>query len=173
MKNFEIQFSGLKLGTHQYEYKIEKSFFESFQDNAYNYVSVYNSNIEAVVTLEKKETMLVFDFEIKGEIGVDCDRCASEMTTQIETERKIIGKFSDEETWHEDNIIHIGSQAFKFDVSDLLFEFIMLAVPAKNVHPEGECDVAMLEKLEQYRITENKEEDNPVDPRWEKLKNLK
>jgi hypothetical protein len=40
LKVFDIQFVGLKLGSHQYEYKIEQTFFELFEFEEYNSVDV-------------------------------------------------------------------------------------------------------------------------------------
>ena len=53
---------------------------------------------------------------------------------------------------------------------DLLYEFISLSLPLKNVHPKGECDSQMIEKVNEFSRVEEEEK---IDPRWGKLKNLK
>ena len=67
-KAFDIQFVGLKLGTHQYEYTIEQTFFELFEYDEYNSVSV-----KVRLELEKKTTLLELKLLAKGVVNVNCD----------------------------------------------------------------------------------------------------
>jgi uncharacterized protein len=58
------------------------------------------------------------------------------------------------------------------DLRQQIYEFIMLALPIKRVHPadkkgKSTCDPVMLKKLEEL-IIEEKEND----PRWDELKKL-
>lgn len=170
MKKYEIQFSGLKNGTHSFNFEVDKEFFEFFKDQNLEITDLNSGLIQVKLELEKKETMLVLNFSIDGNLEVPCDICMEPLSTSISAERRIVGKFSDEEAWHEDDIIHIPSSAFKIDIKDLLYEFISLSIPLKNVHAEDKCDSKMIEKLNEYRRFEKEEE--KIDPRWDKLKNL-
>jgi uncharacterized metal-binding protein YceD (DUF177 family) len=176
MKDFEIQFSGLQLGLHEFEFEMNTSFFEYFQEKDRDIQSISQADLMAHVDFEKRENMLVFEFSISGNVTLPCDRCTSDMEIELSADRRIVGRFSDEETWHDDEIIHIPLSAYKYDVSELLFEFVMLAIPSKNVHNESDCDPEMLQKIEEY-LVENKdsssEDNDDIDPRWAKLKNLK
>ena len=51
LKAFDIQFVGLKLGKHVYEYEIDNTFFEHFEYDEFNDV-----NVKIVLNLEKKST---------------------------------------------------------------------------------------------------------------------
>ncbi len=52
-KEFNIPFSGLKQGKHEFDYKIENKFFESFGYNEFN-----DANIGLHVVLNRMSTML-------------------------------------------------------------------------------------------------------------------
>ncbi|MGB1931888.1 MAG: hypothetical protein ACPHL8_02420 [Flavobacteriales bacterium] len=52
-KDFEIQFSALKLGSHQFNFDIEDSFFTLF-----DYSEIEKANISTSITLVKKATLL-------------------------------------------------------------------------------------------------------------------
>lgn len=171
MKDFEIQFSGLSFGVHGFKFKIGEKFFKHFENQDQEFTTLKGGELEINVDLEKKETMLIFEFDINGIVHVACDLCTADMTVSVNTQQRIIGKFSDEEAWHEDDIIHLSTSAYKIDLTDLFHEFIMLSLPLKNVHEDGDCDPEMTKVLEKYRITEK--EESSVDPRWDKLKNLK
>jgi len=50
LKEYLIQFVGLKIGKHQFDYQIDNSFFEHFEFDEYN-----ASNIKVDVLLDKKK----------------------------------------------------------------------------------------------------------------------
>lgn len=70
-----------------------------------------------------------------------------------------------------DEVIYLGNSEYKLDVSQYLFEFVMLNIPAKKVHLEGECNP----EVESYFQSEEpiKEEKEKQDPRWKALEKLK
>ncbi len=49
LKDFDISFTGLKDGNHQFEYKIEKPFFDFF-----DYDEFYNSNVNVSFVIFKE-----------------------------------------------------------------------------------------------------------------------
>jgi hypothetical protein len=57
LKAYDIQFVGLKLGKHIYDYEINQTFFEYFEFDEFNTINV-NLNIH----LEKKTTLLELNF---------------------------------------------------------------------------------------------------------------
>jgi len=84
-------------------------------------------------------------------------------------EGKILGEI-------EDNVLIIGRDDHEVEVGQLLYEFIVLALPYQRIHPddaEGKsaCNVEMLNRLNAHRIEgpEGKEE---TDPRWDVLKGI-
>jgi len=50
LKAFDIQFVGLKLGKHVYEYDIDYKFFEHFEYDEFN-----ATNVKVVLNLEKNQ----------------------------------------------------------------------------------------------------------------------
>ena len=54
LKQFSIPFTGLKIGKHQFEFEIDKSFFDAFE-----YSLVKEGHLKAAVELDKQETMLI------------------------------------------------------------------------------------------------------------------
>ena len=65
---FAIPFVGLKTGLHEFEFDIDKSFFESLP-----YSLIENGRLTAYLELEKKETMLIANLGVVGFIFTDCD----------------------------------------------------------------------------------------------------
>jgi len=167
MKDYMIQFSGLKEGVHTYDLDVGRKFFEHF-----SFGEISMGAVKAHCEMEKHERMLIFNFRIKGLVEVPCDRCNEPLEQKIEGSRKIIVKFGNEEMEESDEIYVIPETAYQFDTSQILYEFIHLLLPGKRAHgidEEGKslCNPEVLKILEDH----HKEED--TDPRWDALKKLR
>jgi len=173
---YEIQFSGLALGQHDFEWPLEPTFFKRFENE-----EILESDLHAKVSLDKKERLMNLTFTIEGKVKTLCDRCGDEVWTDIEAEDEIVARFSNETDLSNDDVIFLNSSEYKLDIGQFLYEFSLLAVPQKRVHDEGECNPAAeeffdeLEEDEEENEKEEKEiDDNDyIDPRWEALKKLK
>ena len=171
MKDFELKFSGLAIGKHQFNYEVTKTFFETFQGRGIESDLIHDGIVAFDVELDKKDNLLVFDILYDGSVNVDCDVCLDQLDTEVSGDSRIIGKYSDEDFWGEEDVINIPSKDHKVDLSDIFYQLIRLSLPSKIVHEEGKCDPVMLEKLKEYNggeATSNEE----TDPIWNTLKDL-
>ena len=58
--DFVLSFFGLKEGSHKFEYKIDKQFFESFQFDEF-----LDADLQCTLDFDKKSTLLELHFEVK------------------------------------------------------------------------------------------------------------
>lgn len=173
---YVIQFSGLKLGLHSFDFEIGKEFFESFE-----YSDIQECKVKVDMSMEKSSTMMVLLFDVNGNINNPCDRCLEEVELPIEGNYRQVVKFSDfEEESQDDEIIILPSAEYEIDVKKLIYDFIMLSIPLKRAHEEGECDEELANELNAYlveelpeEITDTETDEEDIDPRWEALKDLK
>lgn len=167
--DFTIPFAGLKLGHHTYEFEVDDTFFEELE-----YSLIKKGSISVSIDLEKKETMLILNFTLAGTVEVECNLCTDPMNQQIDTSYPLIYKFGLEDL-EDDSIIVIHPDSYQIDVQHPIYEFLTISLPIRTVHAEGECNQEMLETMNKYLASTNKEEDNnddEIDPRWSALKNL-
>ncbi|MGQ0828130.1 MAG: YceD family protein [Bacteroidota bacterium] len=170
-KDYIIQFAGLSVGQHEFEFDINDKFFEGL-----DYSEIKQGHIQVDLTLLKQSTMMVLHFNINGTVNMDCDRCTAPFSLPISGNYKLIVKVGGHESGDEDDdIITIAANEHEFDLSQYIYEYISLSLPIKRVHPDDDegkstCDKKMLKKLENFLIEEEKPE---VDPRWSGLKNIK
>ena len=168
---FLIPFIGLKLGKHQFEYQINKKFFDHFE-----YDEFESANIKVKVVLEKKNTMLELTFKHSGTINVPCDLTDENFDMPVKGNLKLIVRFGEE--FNNDNedllILPIGEN--QIDISQYVYEMIVLSIPLKKVHPgvkDGTLQSDVLDKLNQIKVKDSIEvEEKNTDPRWDKLKTL-
>jgi len=163
-----VKFSGLKEGIHNFNFDIGKKFFESFEYN--DFIDV---DIIAKLKLEKKKNMLNLDFLFSGKVKVPCDLTMEPFYIDINTDYSVIVKFAASKDSADDKIIFLSTGASNIDVSNIIFETIVLETPQKRVHPgieDGSLKSEMLDKLEDLKPKEIFV--NKRDPRWDKLKEL-
>ena len=164
---YTIPFVGLKLGQHLFDFSIDKTFFESLP-----YSLVDNGNLNVKLNLEKKETMLVASFEVKGEVLMPCARCNEEMSQKIKGDLTVYYVFGEEES-EDENLIVIPRESYEIDVQQSIYEMITLALPARSAHKKNECNEEMVQLLAKYMSQpDSKEDKDNIDPRWAALKNL-
>jgi len=171
LKDYIIQFVGLSVGQHEFEFHITDKFFE-----ALDYSELKQGEIKADLTLLKQSTMMVLHFKISGTVKMDCDRCTEPFSLPISGNYKLIVKVGGHESGNEDDdIITVAANEHELNLTQYIYEYIALSVPIKRVHPDdakgkSSCDKKMLKKLENFLTEEDKEE---PDPRWSGLKNIK
>ena len=166
LKEFIIQFAGLKNGCHEFDFKVDDKFFGEFE-----YAIIKKGNLDVHLVLDKREHLLVLDFTISGTVELVCDRCLDPFDYPMETRQEQLVKISDEaEGEDQDEIVYIGTKEHEIDVSPFIYEFTHLALPIVSIHPDDAggtptCNPETLAVLEKLRAKENKQaQDN--DPRW-------
>lgn len=163
---FDIMFAGLKDGTHDFRFQVDEHFFELHEPLG----NSSSCKIEVDLQLTKTPAMLTLAFSWKGEMVFPCDRCLDDVAVPIEGESKLYVKFGEHTGEASEDVLILPATAHKVNVSQYIYEFIVLSVPSKRVHPEGVCNNDVIRKLDQIEVNKN-EEDND-DPRWNILKEL-
>jgi uncharacterized metal-binding protein YceD (DUF177 family) len=165
---FEIPFVGLKLGTHEFEFDVNDSFFASLP-----YSLIEKGSVKVWLDLEKKETMMIANFECFGHVEQICSRCNESALVEIDSDLAVIYKFGhEEEETNDDNLLIVSYDAYELDVSQQVYEMISLALPTRPMHEDGECDEEMVKLIEKYQVKEEKKDEDDIDPRWSVLKGL-
>ena len=163
-----IKFSGLKDGIHLFNYELGNKFFKNF-----DYYDFYDAKLFVKLELEKQSTLLNLKFSFHGEIEVQCDVSMENFNLELKTEHAVVVKFKDDIISTDDKVIFMPVGSHSIDVSHLIYESVILAVPQKKVHPgveNGSLKSDIVEKLEALKPKKNFKE--KTDPRWDKLKDL-
>ena len=171
LSQYTIPFSGLKEGKHLFDFSADQRFFAGFEES-----EIKKGSVSIRVELEKRTTYLRLKFMLKGEVELICDRCLEAYLQPIESSNRMLVKFSETETDDGDEVIYIHPGAYQVEVGNLIYEFIVLSIPIRHIHPEDKegnslCNTDMLRKLDEYKAT-GLPDDNPIDPRWNDLKNI-
>ena len=169
LKQFNIQFVGLKEGNHTFNYTIDNKFFETFKFDEFN-----NASIKVSLSFLKKSTLFELNFKAKGTVEVPCDVTNELYNQEINSEMPLVIKFGPEFNDENEEILILPHEAYEVNVAQFIYEMIVLSVPNKRVHPkvlDGTMESEALNKLKELEIKEEKTVEE-TDPRWDKLKNL-
>lgn len=160
---FIIQFVGLNIGTHRYEFKIDKSFFEGVEDTL-----IEDANVHVELALEKKETMMIAEFSLSGTVATPCDRCNDPMEVKIHGDYRIVYKFGTEVS-EDENLVILHPETFELDFSAPLYELLVISLPARKIHPEGECNEEVMGLYNKYIVNANEpdEDEDWDDEDWD------
>jgi uncharacterized metal-binding protein YceD (DUF177 family) len=179
-EDYKIRFSSLKDGIHNFSFKIGNEFFEHI-----DYSELKKAELQVEVQMDKQSSMMILDFEIKGKVEVMCDKCTDNLYIDTETESQLIYKFTDNE-FEDEKVIAVYPNEIEIDITHPIYEFTVLSIPTRIIHPDGLCNQDMLNAMREYLLvdSDNQEETesddiekdnikNEIDPRWSELNKLK
>ena len=182
MGAYRINIVGLSNKVHQFHYEIGGSLFEEFGTDI-----VSDGSFTVDVSLDKHETFLEADFTIRGTARLICDRSLEPFDYPINTRRKVVFKYGDQDEEITDEIMIIQRDTAWIELGQYLYEFIALAIPLKKLHPrfqelteddDSEGRIVYTsggdEDGDDHESGKNDEGgDDDIDPRWSALKKLK
>ncbi|RNC88479.1 MAG: DUF177 domain-containing protein [Winogradskyella sp.] len=171
LKAYTIPFVGLKVGKHHFDYHIDNTFFLEFDYDEFN-----GADLDVDLILEKKTTLLELNFHAKGTVHINCDVTNEPFDQAVEDTFKLVVKFGEHFNDDNEEILILPHGEYQINIAQYIYELIVLALPAKKVHPgieDGTLKSEILNKLEELSPKEQKTDDTEeTDPRWDILKKL-
>ena len=170
LERFAIPIKGMNIGVHEYQFSIENEFFNHFEDS---YIKKGEYDVKLLV--DRKERIIVLDFEIAGTYNSKCDRCLTNIDIPSVIDYKVYLKYGMVVDNKElDDVVYIDERDSSFNLSSIIHQMIILSLPMSNTYdcendPNPKCDFEMLDYLENQNIIEENEKDT-INPIWEKLK---
>lgn len=166
---FSIPVSGLRDGTHGFNFEVDAAFFAAFSESP-----VQQGALQVHLDFDKRPGMFVLEFDISGRVVTPCDRCLETIQLPIEGRHRLLVKFSDEERPDEADVVYVSPELEKLNVAQYVYEFIILSLPMVKVYDcendeDAVCNEDMLSYLEEDADSgsETIEEANPI---WDELK---
>jgi uncharacterized metal-binding protein YceD (DUF177 family) len=180
---YVIGFTGLPDGQHLFSFKIGKSFFEQL-----DYSEIKDASLDVKLVLQKKPTLMMADFEIKGKVKVMCDSCTDDFFLPVKGTASLVYKFG-EEDMDDESVVTVYPNETEINISQPVYEFTTLLLPARRIHPKGKCNPEMTGDIDRYLMVEAPKKgkstpkdtgtgkaapkDEDIDPRWAALKKLR
>jgi len=168
LTDYSVNILGLSQKTHSFDFKIGDAFFKIYGTEV-----VSSGQFLANVVLDKRETLIEANFDIEGKASLVCDRSLDPFEHVMKINRKMIFKFGEAVEEVSDEITIIPQDLQQLDVGQFIYEYIVLEVPIKKIHPRYQSDSEEDETEEGKLIYQSEKSEDAIDPRWEELKKLK
>jgi len=169
LEQFKIDLKGLTAEVTTLDFDLDNAFFDALDET-----EVESGSLHVSLSIRKASGFFELLFHTVGTIDIVCDRCLDLMEQPIETDNRLVVKFGSTDSEDDDTVIVDENEGI-LDTSWFIYEFIALAIPIQHVHAPGKCNPAMTKALEELSADRSGDEESSqaIDPRWEKLKDLK
>jgi uncharacterized metal-binding protein YceD (DUF177 family) len=146
--NFIIPLNGLAAGETRFSWHAGKEFFETFENT-----EILDADLDVSVAVEKSGRYVGVDCEIDGSVTVACDRCLEDMKVPVCTDIMLSVKFGEEESSEdhqegEREIIFVPEGDAQMDLSQIIYDYVCLALPMQRYHEDGGCNPDAIKYLE-------------------------
>ena len=165
--DYNIDIFKLPNGAHQYEFDFDDAFFGLFEEPL-----VEKGSGKVNLNLTRTSSFIELSFDIVGKIELICDRSLDPFWFPLKLSDNLMLKFSDR--WEEisDEVIMMPRDEQTINVVQYVYEFIGVAIPMRKLHPRFKDDENEDDDLF-YSSDNDDTNDDSIDPRWGKLKDLK
>lgn len=174
-KPYEIDVAALDAGKNSFEFVFDNAFFSTIEQDI-----IQKGSIKSQVIIDKSELMMRVKIINKGTVELICDRTLLPFDFELETDNGLIFNFSDRNEEINEEVILIRRDTAILDLSIYIYEFIILGIPLKKIHPdyirkdeeENDDNILIYSSISH----EDQPEDSNIDildPRWAALKKLK
>lgn len=172
-KRYTIAYKGLKSGLHDFHFEVDGSLFKAFGST-----EIKDGACGVTVVMERGEAMLTLDVTVDGSVVVECDRCLEDCRVPVHYEGQLLVKFSDEVREYDGEVMWLLPMEDEIDLTQYIYESIVLALPYQRVHPDGECNPEMLKRFRivsdaEFGDIEARAEEEHNGGEWAKLAALK
>ncbi|MCB0661332.1 MAG: DUF177 domain-containing protein [Saprospiraceae bacterium] len=167
---YNLPVSGLHDGIHQFDFEVDSSFFEHFENALFE-----EADIKLRLYFDKRPSMYMLTFDFEGTVKAECDRCLEYFNLPIKGTEVLMVKFNEEPS-EEGDVVYIPKGTLELNVAKYIYDYICLAFPISKVHEDAglDCDPEMMKFLEanEEPETEDDETNQEGNPLWDALKGL-
>ena len=169
-----IPLDGLEEKEYTFAFKADDAFFQSHEGG-----EIKGGEVDVKVTLLKKKTSMLMNFDLSGTVKLTCDRCLELYNQPIEISDEILVNYGDETNFDTNSdAVTLSRDANSIDVSSFIYEYSHFALPIAHYHPEDAdgnptCRPKMIDLIDKYKVEETEKTEDAIDPRWEALRELK
>lgn len=135
LNRYTIAYKGLSVGKHSFSIELDNAFFEAFDDS-----QVLSGSGVVDVELDRGESMMTLLFDIRADVGVECDRCLEEVLVPIDYEDELIVRISEveDDSDGDGDIMWLSPAEDFIDLKQYIYESVLLSLPYQRIHPEGD-----------------------------------
>ncbi len=144
LNQFEISLPSLGEGHHELELRADAGLFAGRGN-----VEVIAADIVAYVDIDVRDGVYAIGIACRGWIDIPCDRCLDPMRLEVDEDYDVNVRYGEDYGETDDTII-LPEKEVRFDLAPLVADTVLLSIPLRHVHAEGECNPRMEEIMKAH-----------------------
>ncbi|MCH5330641.1 MAG: DUF177 domain-containing protein [Alistipes sp.] len=137
-----IDCRGLKNGSYDYRFKVGGELFELERND-----DIRGGEFDVRVEMRKSGSFAELEVAVEGYASVECDRCLEECRLPVSSSAQLTVRFADGEPQYDGEVMQVSAAEPQIDLTHYIYETIVLALPYRRVHPDGECNPEMVARI--------------------------
>ena len=138
-QKYSIAYKGLKNGLHEVDFDVDGTLFKAYESK-----EIKDGRCKVHVDIDKSDTQLILDVTIDGHVVCECDRCLEDCTIPVHFDGRLTVFVSDHQGEYDGDNMWVSPDEEDINLMQYIYESIVLSLPYRRVHPDGECDPDMM-----------------------------
>ena len=136
-----IDYMSLSSGLHTFDFEVDGSLFAEMESN-----EIKGGDCKVHVCVNVSETKLDVNVMISGVVVVECDRCLEDCNMPIDYSGQLLVRFSDLQHDYDGDAMWMA-RGDQLSLKQYIYESIVISLPYRRVHAEGECNPEMMARF--------------------------
>ena len=136
LREYDIKIQSLSNNKHEFSFNFNQSLFNYFSSDHDVSKAKGNCKLEII----KTDIMMNSNFIVEGSCDLVCDRTLKKYNHIIKINKKIVFKLGEKEEELSDEMIIINRNKSFINISKFIYEFFILSLPVKRLHPSLKND---------------------------------
>ena len=141
-QKYSIAYKGLKNGLHEVDFDVDGALFKAYESK-----EIKDGRCKVHVDIDKSDTQLILDVTIDGHVVCECDRCLEDCTIPVHLDGRLTVFVSDHQGEYDGDNMWVSPDEEDINLMQYIYESIVLSLPYRRVHPDGECDPDMMARF--------------------------
>lgn len=141
-QKYSIAYKGLKNGLHEVDFDVDGALFKAYESK-----EIKDGRCKVHVDIDKSDTQLILDVTIDGHVVCECDRCLEDCTIPVHFDGRLTVFVSDHKGEYDGDYMWVSPDEEDINLMQYIYESIVLSLPYRRVHPDGECDPDMMARF--------------------------
>ncbi|GAB3269126.1 DUF177 domain-containing protein [Larkinella harenae] len=175
LQKYTVSIGSLDHKSYEFDFESGDAFFEAMEQEL-----IQHGSFKTHLVLTKSASMIQLNFHIQGTVELICDRSLEPFGEPIDIREQLFLKYADRVEELTDEIELILWDTQQINIARYLFDFIVLALPMKKLHPRFRQEESEEDEEQEGKVvyrsgasdTEPDDQEPPIDPRWDLLRKL-
>ncbi len=141
-QKYSIAYKALKNGLHEVGFDVDGALFKAYESK-----EIKDGRCKVHVAMRKSDSQAVLEVGIDGDVICECDRCLEDCTIPVHFDGELVVHVSEQTGEYDGENMWVSPEEEGIGLMQYIYESIVLSLPYRRVHPDGECNPDMMARF--------------------------